>query len=108
MEQDVIWPQVAIVKPEFRLYYDEKGNVVCYTCEQLEGIYVVIDAQMFAEGRPDLRVVDGKVINPSHVSVTAKLIPDTQGVNCAKEDISIITDDSDVELQKWKLVVHER
>jgi hypothetical protein len=49
-EYILTWEAPKIEPPEFRLYYDEKGNVICYTCEKLEGNYVIIDAQTFAEG----------------------------------------------------------
>ena len=44
MEHVVIWEQVPLVKPEFRLYYDDKGKVLFYSCEKPEGDYIVIDA----------------------------------------------------------------
>ena len=53
-----IWESPKVDKPEFRLYYDDKGYVITYTCEKLEGNYIVIDALAFAEARPDVRVVN--------------------------------------------------
>ena len=38
-----IWESVKVDVPEFRLYYDESGKVICYTCEKLPGNYIVID-----------------------------------------------------------------
>jgi hypothetical protein len=32
----VIWQTQKVDKPEFRLYYDDKGSVTGYTCEKLE------------------------------------------------------------------------
>ena len=43
MEEFVIWEAPPIIKPEFRLYYDERGNVLFYTCEKPAGNYVIID-----------------------------------------------------------------
>jgi hypothetical protein len=40
----IVWEAPKIIAPEFRLYYDDKGNVICYSCEKLEGNYIVIDA----------------------------------------------------------------
>ena len=37
MEQVVLWEQPPLIKPEFRLYYDDSGKVICYTCEKLPG-----------------------------------------------------------------------
>ena len=96
----VIWESHKVDKPEFRLYYDDKGSVTGYTCEKLEGNYIVIDAITFAESRPDIKVVDGKIIKNNYGSVVSKLCKDTEGVLCEAEDISIITEAAG---QYWKL-----
>ena len=41
---------------EYRLYYDDMGNISHYSCEKTEGNYLVIDVQTYAEGRHDIRV----------------------------------------------------
>ena len=74
----------------FKLYYDENGKPLYYTCEDLEGPYIVIDAQIYAEGRYDIRVIDGKIINTSEFIYTQKLIPSSTGYNCAKENVNIV------------------
>lgn len=104
----IYWEQPPLVKPEFRLYYDDKGNVVCYTCEKLEGNYIVIDATTYAEGRPDVRVIDGKISRVSASSVVSRLAPSDEGIACAFEDMSIIVDDDyDGKIQKWNLELYE-
>jgi hypothetical protein len=97
----VIWDSVKVDKPEFRLYYDDKGYVITYTCEQPEGNYIVVDAMTFAEARPDIRVVDGKIVKNNVGSVVSRLYKDTEGVLCEAEDISIIAETNG---QYWKLV----
>jgi len=105
-ETVIIWEAPKIVPPEFRLYYDDKGHVVTYTCEKLEGKYIVIDALTFAQARQDVRVVDGKLSTVQAAMVIAKLTPsDTDGMPCAKEDMSILVDDADA--QKWNLKIYE-
>ncbi len=108
-EYILIWEAPKIEKPEFRLYYDERGCVVCYTCEKLEGNYIVIDSTTYAEGRPDVRVVDGRLVKISTNAVVSKLVPDNKlGQSCAKEDVSIIVKSTDkVKKQKWKLATYE-
>ena len=96
----VIWQTQKVDKPEFRLYYDDKGSVTGYTCEKLEGNYIVIDAITFAEARPDIKVVDGKIIRNNYGSVVSKLCKDTDGFLCEAEDVSIITETAG---QYWKL-----
>ena len=96
----VIWESHKIDKPEFRLYYDDKGSVTGYTCETLEGNYIVIDAITFAEARPDIKVVDGKIIRNNYGSVVSKLCKDLKGTLCEAEDVSIITESDG---QYWSL-----
>ena len=103
-EYILIWEAPKIVKPEFRLYYDDRGHVVCYSCEKLEGNYIVIDATTYAEARPDVRVVDGKLVKATLGAVISKLQVADDGVMCELEDISIITD---TEGQYWKLKTYE-
>ena len=99
-EYTIIWEAPIIEKPEFRLYYDEKGYPLCYTCEKLDGNYVVIDALTFAEARPDVRVVDGSLVKASSGAVISRLYPSDEGVLTAKEDMSVITQTNG---QYWKL-----
>jgi len=111
MEQEeyiLVWESPKIQLPEFRLYYDDKGNVICYTCEKLEGNYIVIDARTYAEGRPDLKVVDGRISTKASNLVVSKLKPDTEGVDCSLEDVSILVSKKDkVKKQKWNLKTYE-
>lgn len=100
----VIWESHKVDKPEFRLYYDDKGYVTGYTCEKLEGNYIIVDALTFAEARPDIRVVDGKIFKNNAGSVVSRLCKDTEGVLCEIEDVSIITETSG---QYWKLKTYE-
>jgi hypothetical protein len=76
---------------ELRLYYDDNGDYICYTCENLEGNYIVIDKQTFAEGRTDVKVIDGKVVKPQNIVI--KLVPGITGTVCAIEDVCIIVDE---------------
>jgi hypothetical protein len=99
-EYVITWEAPIIEKPEFRLYYDDKGNVVTYTCEKLDGDYIVIDTLTFAEARPDVRVVDGKLIRAGSGAVISRLYPNVTGILCEAEDVSIITE---ADGQYWKL-----
>lgn len=104
----IIWEAPVIVPPVFKLYYDESGKVVCYSCEDLEGDYIVIDALTYAEARPDIRVVDGKISKVARSMIVSKLMPGDTGTTCASEDISIIVDDEyDGETTTWKLNTYE-
>lgn len=94
--------------PEFRLYYDENGKVLFYSCEKPEGNYLVIDKELYAESRHDLRIVDGVIHRTSEFAVITKLNRSNEGTNCVIEDISIIADkDYTGKTQTWKAETHE-
>jgi hypothetical protein len=100
---------IPIVPPpvEFRLYYDENGKVITYTCEKLEGNYILIDAQTFAEARQDVSVIDGKVVRVSNNVTIPKLTIGSSGTNTLKEDISIVVDEQSDKTQMWELKNYE-
>ena len=107
--QVIIFEAPKIVPPEFRLYYDDTGRVICYTCEKLPGKYIVVDKDTFAEGRPDIRVVDGKVSKAKQRAVVSKLVKSNEGKACATEDISIVVDEEEYAdtITFWKLETNE-
>jgi hypothetical protein len=94
--------------PEFRLYYDDAGKVVCYSCEKLEGSFIVIDANTFAQARPDVRVIDGEITQAKPAAIVSKLMPGDTGQACAKQDISIVVDKKfEGDITNWKMVTYE-
>lgn len=94
--------------PEFRLYYDESGKVITYTCQKLEGNFILIDASTFAQARPDVRVVDGKITTVQPNTVVSKLMPCDTGKSCVRQDISIIADDKySRDITHWRLITYE-
>ena len=108
MDHVIIWQPAPLVKPEFRLYYDDTGKVLFYTCDKPEGNYIVIDAATYAEGRPDLRIIDGRISKIVPNLVVSKLMPMVDGVMCTEEDISIVVDTTyNDKTIKWKLNTYE-
>ena len=106
----ILFEAPKIIPPEFRLYYDDQGKVLFYTCEKLEGKYITIDRQTFAEMRMDLRVIDGKVSRAMPNAVVNKLMPNDSidSTTCHISDVSIIVDDDYIgDTQKWKLKTYE-
>ena len=104
----VIWEAPKIVPPEFRLYYDDKGKVLFYTCDKPEGKYIVIDATTYAESRFDIRIVEGKISRVATNAVVYKLMPDSEGTLCSADDISIVVDSEYAgPVTKWKLNIYE-
>lgn len=90
------------VKYEYRLYYDkETGDPLFYSMEDLEGDYIVIDKDQFAECRYDVRVKDGKIERIKGVSI-GKLVPSTEGYGTRADDVSLVGDE-----QCWSLKTYE-
>ncbi len=90
---------------EYRLYYDEHGKVLFYTCEKPEGNYIVINQQTYAEGRSDIKVVEGKIVKIFKKSLISKLVVSEEGTSCSTEDVSIIS--TEPNSKKWKLKLYE-
>ena len=105
----ILWEQPKLKPPEFRLYYDDNGNVLSYNGDKSgTGNYIVIDAPTFAAARPDIRVIDYKISTVAPNSVVHKLMPnDYEGVNCHAEDLSIVVESSHNNITKWKLTTYE-
>jgi len=92
---------------EFRVYYDEKGTILFYTCEKPEGNYLIIDTQAFAEKRFDLKVIDGKLTRMIPGITIRKYKPDDEGISCASEDLSVVANTDNIKQQKWKMSSYE-
>lgn len=92
---------------EFRLYYDDNGKIICYTCEALEGNYIVIDSLTYAECRTDIRVIEGKIVRANERAIVSRLEISDKGTYCAKNDVSIIVDESYDDKQQWETKLNE-
>lgn len=109
-EFELLFKSMQVVPPptEFRVYYDENGRVLFYTCDKPEGNYLVIDSQTYAEARPDIRIIDGVIHKASEFAVVTKLRHSDKGTICAIEDVSIIVDSNYTgKTQTWKAETHE-
>jgi hypothetical protein len=104
----VLFEAPEIKTPEFRLYYDEKGLVICYTCENLPGNFIIVDNITFAQARPDVRVVDGRITTVISNAVVSKLMPCDSGQSCATTDISLVVGkEFNSEITNWKMITYE-
>jgi hypothetical protein len=88
----------------YRLYYDQLGQPVCYSMEDLPGNYIEITAEQFAQSSPHMRVVDGKLVLPP-APCPPTLVPSDQGTACAVEDVAVVVSDTQPHT-KWKLVTY--
>ena len=107
-EQELTFELPVFEPPEFRLYYDDKGDVICYTCDKLEGTYIVVEPVVFAQGRFDIKVINGKLQEKINGIVLSILELGTQGVRTSSEDVSIVvSDDYTGSTNTWELKHYE-
>lgn len=92
---------------EYRVYYNNHGNILFYTTEKPEGDFLVIDKQTYIEARYDLCVADKKLVKKVKGITIRKYKPDSKGISCHKEDISILVKGNLKQNQKWKLHINE-
>lgn len=97
------WQQTA---PEsqavtYRLYYDENGQPICYSMEELDGNYVEITAEQFARSDAHVVVREGK-IHAQPLPLPAHLVPAESGTACVSDDVSIVATAQQPHV-KWSL-----
>jgi len=84
-------PQPRLIS--FRLYYDDGGRPIVYSMDDLPGNYIEVDAETFARGSHQVRVIDGRLIKFDSQSALPKLRPNqVQGTACHPLDVSVIVD----------------
>lgn len=94
------------IKPLYRLYYNDQGEPLFYSQEDLLGNYIDIDAKTFAQSPSHVRVVDGKLINLTTRRVLRKLTPSDQGTACDSRDVCVVVD-TDAQHTKWNIKTYE-
>ena len=90
MFQSLPEPKPVVLK----LYYDDAGQPIVYSCDMLDGNYIEVDAETFAIASMQVRVVNGVL---KHMPITVysnKLVPGTSGVMCHFCDVSIVVNNN--------------
>ena len=90
----------------FRLYYNERGEPVSYSMDDLPGNYIEIDAETYHRSSVNVRVVDGKLVPVVYKRPTSKLKPGTAGTACSTENVSVVVPESQPHI-KWSLKSNE-
>jgi hypothetical protein len=99
-------PEIKPLKIFYRLYYDDHGNPLFYSMEDLPGNYIDIDAETYAESPSRVRVINGQLIK-NVLPASAKLIPSTQGTPCDPRDVCVVISESQTHV-KWSLNTYEQ
>ena len=76
----------------YRVYYNDDGTVICYSMEDLPGKYIDIDQPTYARSYPNVRVINGKLVETVPATVTRKLTPNGTGTSCDPWSICVIID----------------
>jgi hypothetical protein len=92
---------------ERRVYYDEQGHVLTYTCEDLPGNYIVVTAEQFSEARPDAIVRDGQLVYTHKLSHVSRLAPAASGTPTSRHDVNILVDSDDPDAVFWAVQLRE-
>ena len=90
----------------FRLYYNERGEPVSYSMEDMPGNYIEIDAETYQRSRSNVRVVDGKLVPVVYKRPVSKLKPSTAGTSCSIENVSVVVAENQPHI-KWSLKSNE-
>lgn len=77
---------------EYRLYYDDMGNVLFYTCDKPEGNYIVLSAHQYALGDPNIIIKDGEIVKKEYKRTISKYYKSNEGTQCSNFDINIVVD----------------
>ncbi len=92
---------VKQVDKKYKLYYNKQtGKALQYSTEDLDGDYIEITKQQYAESRYDSIVLNGKLTSIIDAVRWRKLVPGNEGVACAVDNVMIVDTNSSV---KWKV-----
>ena len=88
----------------FRLYYNEAGEPITYSMEDLPGTYIEVTADIFARTPSNVRVRDGRLIELK--SAVRRLAPTDTGTACHPNNVAIVVADTEPH-QRWSMKTHE-
>lgn len=97
----------ALPEPEpvvFKLYYNEQGEPIVYTCDKLAGNYIEVDAETFAVRPMRVQVVNGVLKHLPPLVHIHKLIPSASGTMCHSQDVAVVVSNSGT---YWKRKTYE-
>ena len=95
--QNFKWPEV---KPVYRrLYYNDAGEPLFYSQEDLPGKYIDVTPQQYALQEQSVKVVDGKLVRCRTSRIT-KIVPADSGTLCHINDATIVV--AGPQGQYWK------
>ena len=88
----------------FRLYYNESGEPITYSMEDLPGTYIDVDAETHARAPMNVRVQAGQLIELK--SAVRRLVPTDTGTACHPNNVAIVVPEDEPH-QRWSMKTHE-
>jgi hypothetical protein len=84
----------------FRLYYNDQGQPLSYSMEDMPGNYIDIDALTYQRSDFNVRVVDGKLVDIPKRTTVIKLKPVGTGTPCDHTDVTVVVNSNEPNI-KW-------
>ena len=88
----------------WRLYYNEAGEPITYSMEDLPGTYIEVDAETYAQTPMNVRVQAGRLIKLK--PAVRRLVPSDSGTPCYPDNVAIVVPDTEP-YQRWSMKTHE-
>lgn len=79
-------------QPVFRLYYNEQGQPIVYTMEELKGNYIEVDRETYLAASMNVRVSDNKLTWIEIPVAFNKLVPSQHGTPCDPDNVAVVVD----------------
>ena len=89
---------------DYRIYYNEQGELLFYSMDDVPGTYISIDADAFARSATNVVVQDGRLFEIVNTT-TVKLQPSDTGTPCHPDDVCIVVPETH-EHQRWSKQRH--
>jgi hypothetical protein len=90
-----------------RLYYNDSGEPLFYSTEDLPGNYIDIDPETFSRASSQVRVRNGQIVSTTTHRVTKKLVPANHGIACDSRDVCVVVDTKQSHT-KWTIKNYEQ
>ena len=88
----------------WRLYYNEAGEPITYSMEDMPGTYIDVDAETYALASSNVRVQNGQLIKLQQA--VRRLAPTDTGTPCHPDNVAIVVAETDPH-QRWSMKTYE-